>query len=214
MPGVLSGKAGCGQAATMARSSKHQILACDMLISDSQAIMTERANRQAAVIVPVFKTASGEPSLLLVRRSAHGVHGGQIAFPGGMREESDATLLDTALRELREELAIAAHDVEVLANLEPMQTLTTNLTVSPFVARMLKPGAWKPSELEIAEVLETPVKHFANPESHDYGLENFAGWTEPRRVPFYHLGEHRVWGLTYRILQIVVPRLVAGEWPS
>jgi 8-oxo-dGTP pyrophosphatase MutT (NUDIX family) len=179
---------------------------------NNQAMPTEPPNREAAVIVPVFKTAAGELRLLLVRRSSYGVHGGQIAFPGGMREKCDQKLLDTALRELNEELAIGASDVEVLANLEPMQTLTTNLTVFPFVARILKPGGWKPSEREIADVLVTPVEHFAKPDSHDYGLENFVGWPEPRRVPFYHLGGFRVWGLTYRILEKVVPRLMAGEW--
>jgi 8-oxo-dGTP pyrophosphatase MutT (NUDIX family) len=173
---------------------------------------TEYASREAAVIVPVFKTPAGEVRLLLIRRSPAGIHGGQMAFPGGMRDECDQTLLDTALRELGEELMISAAETRVLASLPPVQTLTTEVMVFPFLAQILNPGGWRPSEREIAEVFETPVEHFARPEAHDFGLESFSGWPEPRRVPFYRVGPHRAWGLTYRILETVVPRLLAGEW--
>ena len=62
------------------------------------------------------------------------------------------------------------------------------------------------------ELCQLPVEHFARPESHDYGMESFSGWTEPRRVPFYRVGAYRAWGLTYRILEPLVPRLLAREW--
>src|SRR5271165_7156285 len=111
------------------------------------------AGREAAVIVPVYRTPEGELRVILVRRSPEGVHGGQIAFPGGMREPSDQTPLETALRELTEELSIIRGDIEVLEELPVMETLTTGYLVSPFLARLLKPRQWVPCEREIVEVV-------------------------------------------------------------
>src|SRR5258708_4236487 len=138
--------------------------------------------REAAVIVPVFRTPEGELRVLLVRRGPEGIHGGQIAFPGGMRDAADQSLLDTAVRELNEELGVPAADVKILGNLPVMETLTTGYTVSPFLAQMLKPGRRTPCQREIAEVFEIPVVYLATPESHDYGFESFATWPEPHRV--------------------------------
>ena len=52
----------------------------------------------------------------------------------------------------------------------------------------------------------------ALPETHGEALEKLAGWTEPRLIPFYRVGPHRLWGATYRILHPLIPRLTAGEW--
>jgi 8-oxo-dGTP pyrophosphatase MutT (NUDIX family) len=169
--------------------------------------------REAAVLVPVFRVPDDGLRMLLVRRGPEGVHGGQIAFPGGMRDVADQTLLDTARREAWEELTISAAEIKILASLPPRKTLTTGVTVFPFLGQILNPGHWSPSEREIAEVFDLPVQYFTKPESHDYGLESFHGWPAPRRVSFYRVGSHRAWGLTYRILQPLVPRLLAGEWP-
>jgi hypothetical protein len=51
----------------------------------------------AAVLVPLYRDDGGELRVVLVRRADYGVHGGQIAFPGGKREPGDRTLVDTAL---------------------------------------------------------------------------------------------------------------------
>jgi hypothetical protein len=44
-------------------------------------------------------------------------------------------------------------------------------------------------------------------------MERFPQWPDPVRIAFYRVGPHRLWGLSYRILHPVLPRLLAGEWP-
>jgi 8-oxo-dGTP pyrophosphatase MutT (NUDIX family) len=178
----------------------------------SASMKTNLTAREAAVIVPVFRTPDGELRLVLIRRSPQGVHGGQIGFPGGMREDGDQTLLDTALRELWEEMAVPSVEIKILDSLPPMRTLTTDCMVSPFLGLMLNPGRWKPAAVEIDEVLEMAVEHLAKPEALDHGMESFATWPAPRRVPFFRVGPYRVWGLTHRILEPLLPRLLAGQW--
>ena len=43
-------------------------------------------------------------------------------------------------------------------------------------------------------------------------LARFEPWPEPRLIEFYRVGPHRLWGASYRILQPLLPRLLAGEW--
>jgi hypothetical protein len=43
-------------------------------------------------------------------------------------------------------------------------------------------------------------------------IGRFSTWEKAERVSFYQIGRHRLWGLSYRILHPVIPRLVAGEW--
>lgn len=164
------------------------------------------------MIVPVFRAPSNDLCVLLVRRSDYGIHGGQIAFPGGKHEAGDQSILDTALREVWEEIGVPPDSIEILAALPTAETLTTQFKVFPFLGRMLKPGEWKPAEEEIVEIFEVPVEEFTRPEARGRGMQEFANWPKPREVPFFRLGPHRVWGLTYRILDALVPRLMAVEW--
>jgi 8-oxo-dGTP pyrophosphatase MutT (NUDIX family) len=170
------------------------------------------APRQAAVLVPVFRDAAGDPRVVLVRRAEGGVHGGQLAFPGGMREPGDVSALDAALREAHEEIGLEPAAVQVLATLPIFETLTTGYRIEPFLARIARPAAWRPAPAEVAEVLEVRLADLARPEAHGETLKSFSDWPEPRRVPFLRVGPLELWGASYRILRPLVPRLLAGEW--
>lgn len=174
---------------------------------------TDPGLRDAAVLVPLFRDASGEPMLVLIRRTEGGIHGGQLAFPGGQRANDDASLYDTALRETREEIGLAPAAVTRLAELPALHTRVSGFRVHPFLARITRPPLWHPHPAEIAEVLEWPIASFARPGAHDSSLERFDGRPQPMRIPFYHVGPHRLWGVSYRILHPLLPRLLAGEFP-
>ena len=60
----------------------------------------------AAVLIPVYRSPPGDLHIVMILRNPGGVHGGQIAFPGGKHDPEDETMLDTALREAREELGL------------------------------------------------------------------------------------------------------------
>lgn len=171
----------------------------------------------AAVLVPIYRDLDGELRLVLVRRTDHGIHGGQIAFPGGKRIPEDNTLVDTAIREAREEIGIPAGAIEILEHLPVMETRTTGFRIYPFLARVVPPKEWRLEEQEVAEVLAVRIRDLSLPEVCGEELRHFPvrsdpGRIEPQRICFFRIGPHKLWGATYRILNPLIPRLVAGEW--
>jgi 8-oxo-dGTP pyrophosphatase MutT (NUDIX family) len=178
--------------------------------------------QEAAVLVPIYRGRDGELRLVLVRRTDTGIHGGQIAFPGGKRTRGDRTLLETALRETREEIGIPSDAIEILEHLPVMETRTTGFRIYPFLARVVRPLEWCLEEQEVAEVLEVRIRDLACPEAQGEEIRHFSTGSEPqgiesqrsepRQVSFYRVGPYKLWGATYRILKPLIPRLIAGEW--
>lgn len=150
--------------------------------------------------------------MVLVRRVEGGVHGGQIAFPGGTRLPQDNTILDTALREAHEEVGVPLESVTVLSPLPVVETRTTGFSVSPFLARIAPPLKWQPEPSEIAEVIETHPNDLVRPEAHGQETRELPGHSGPVVVHFYRVGPHKLWGVTYRIVNPLIPRLLSGEW--
>jgi 8-oxo-dGTP pyrophosphatase MutT (NUDIX family) len=168
---------------------------------------------EAAVLAPVYRGADGKVRLVLIFRGPRGVHGSQIGLPGGRREPEDVDLLATALREADEEIGLPPGDVEVLCPLPVVSTATTGYEIAPFLGRLPNgPPPWRRQESEVDAVLEVPLEDLARPDAHGEDFQQFPGWPEPRRRPFYRVGEHRLWGATYRIVHPLLPRLLAGEW--
>ncbi len=168
----------------------------------------------AAVLVPVYRDDGGVLRMVLVVRGPHGIHGGQIALPGGLWEPGDPDLLSTALREAEEEVGLRREDVEILAPLPRVRVNVSRRHVWPFLGRLGgRPPAWRRQEQEIAEVLDVAVDDLLEADTHQVETWQLPGWTAPRRIPFYRIGPHKLWGATYRIVHPLLPRLVAGEWP-
>jgi 8-oxo-dGTP pyrophosphatase MutT (NUDIX family) len=166
----------------------------------------------AAVLVPLYRDGSGNMRVVLVRRTDGGVHGGQIALPGGKREPGDDSLLDTALREAHEEIGLDPDSVEVLVKLPEVVTMTTRFRIQPYLGRITPSQSWTREPREIAEIIDVCVADLARPSARGASMEKFPSWPEARRIEFFHLGPHRLWGATFRILEPLIPRLMNGDW--
>ncbi len=169
--------------------------------------------QDAGVLVPVYRSGDGELHIITVLRSDGGVHGGQVAFPGGKLDECDGSMLECALREAREEVGLTSDRVEVLAHLPAIETRTTGYRVYPFLARIIPPNQWQWAEREIAAVIDVSLSELVRPEAQGKAVARFSTWKRSAEFPFYRVGSHRLWGLSYRILHPLIPRLMAGEWP-
>lgn len=165
------------------------------------------------MLVPLFRDDTGELRLVLVARSPLGLHGGQLGLPGGRREPADGSLLETALRETEEEIGLERPAIEVLAEVEPFDSRTTGFRVSPFVARVRPPKRWAPTSDEITAVLTAPVETLADEQTRTHTTLAFPNWPAPREVECVALPDgYLLWGLTLRMLDAVLPRVLAGEW--
>jgi 8-oxo-dGTP pyrophosphatase MutT (NUDIX family) len=167
---------------------------------------------EAAALVPVYRDDDGELQLVLVRRAEGGIHGGQLALPGGKHDARDHSMLDTALREAWEEIGLARERIQVLAQLPPAETRTTGFRILPFLARIVRPAQWLPDAREVAEIIEVRLSELTRPGAHAEEIKQLPSWPAPRPTPVYRVGPYQLWGVTYRIVDPLLPRLLAGEW--
>jgi len=155
--------------------------------------------RQAAVLLLLYPMQGILRLVLTVRADDLEHHSGQVSFPGGGWEKGDVSLLDTALREAGEELGIAPERLIVLGPLTPLYVPPSNNLVHPFVAYTPSRPNFHPDWREVAGLLEVPLQHFQDPhvrrEETRLGPDGLA-----RRVPFFAVGEHKIWGATAMML--------------
>lgn len=167
---------------------------------------------EAAVLVPAYRDAAGVLRVVLIRRRERGRHAGEIAFPGGRREPGDGSLRATAVRETAEEIGLAPADIEVLAALPVVETVTTGFVIHPFLARVRPPAAWAPQPDEVAAVVEPAVDALLRPQARRRErIDGYPGQHgQALVVDCLRVGELRIWGATYRILAPVLGRLAQG----
>ena len=173
---------------------------------------TSSADRRAAVLAPVFRDPDDVLRLVLIVRTDRGHHGGQLAFPGGKVDADDESLLATALREAEEEIGLDPGVVRVIDELPPVRSGPTNLEVFPFLGRIPAGLAWRPSPDEVADVLTPAVEELWDPALRREHLFTNARWPDGLLVDGIPVGDRVLWGMTLRLLDDLVPRLLAGEW--
>ena len=152
----------------------------------------------AAVLVPLFQK-DGDCHLLFTKRSEEvKYHKGEISFPGGVVDEEDKELINTALREAHEEIGLKESDVQIIGVLDDIVTIT-EFIVTPIVGLFPYPYLFKVSEAEIAELIEVPLS-FLLDENCFSEREIFRGGRN-EVVYSYQYGKHIIWGATARILK-------------
>lgn len=148
--------------------------------------------------------------LLLARATTLRSHAGQVAFPGGRREDADADLVETALREAEEETGLDPTGVEVLGSLRPLPFGFSMHVVTPVLAW------WRqPSPVHVADVAEStavfrvPVGDLIGPDRRVITLVQRDGqtWKGPAWVLDVDGTEQILWGFTGHIVDEILERL-------
>lgn len=163
----------------------------------------DRVPMQAAVLVPIVMRE--RPAVLLTERTAHlATHSGQIAFPGGKVDETDADARETALRETEEEVGLARELVQVLGTL-PTYTTGTAFIITPVVA-LVQPGfSLSLNANEVADAFEVPLDFLMNPANHQRHAFEWEGvrrewFSIPYQDPDARV-ERYIWGATAGMLR-------------
>jgi 8-oxo-dGTP pyrophosphatase MutT (NUDIX family) len=155
--------------------------------------------RPAAVLIPLVNRTSGLTVLLTQRTEEMPSHAGQVAFPGGRREERDIDAADTALREAEEEVGLARHFVEVVGAVDLYRT-GTGFEITPVVGIVTPGFTTRADPREVADVFEVPLDHFLDEKNHRIDSRKVA---EGRERRFYAMpyGERYIWGATAGMLK-------------
>ena len=162
----------------------------------------------AAVLVGLVDRGAGEQVLLTRRNAGLRHHGGQISFPGGRIESSDADPVAAALREAREEIGLLPAQAQVLGYLDPLATIT-GFHVYPVVAQVAAGFQPQPDPSEVDEVFEVPLEFLLEPDNARRVELEFRG--ARRSVLEFQFQDWRVWGATAAMLVNLRQRLEAAR---
>ena len=168
-----------------------------------EIVAREQPIRPAAVLIPVVDHR--EPTVLLTLRSAQlADHAGQIAFPGGKIDATDASPLDTALREAEEEIGLDRGFVDPIGYLDLYAT-GFGFRILPTVARV-KPGfELSINRGEVDDAFEVPLSFLMNPANHQLHSKEFRGMERSYYAMPY--AERYIWGATAGILRVLYERI-------
>ncbi len=162
-------------------------------------------SRRTAAVLLLFDSRDERLPLLFIQRTAHlRHHAGQIGFPGGGAEATDATIVATALREAGEEAGVPADAVEVIGVLPPFLTATSDNWLTPVVGLHNRDIELRADPFEVARLFRLDLAalmvapHTVRRLTHD-GLA--------RDVHFYELEGNVVWGVTAAIVSELIGRL-------
>ena len=153
--------------------------------------------RKAGVLILLYPKDGRLRILLTLRTERVNHHRGQISLPGGEQHPGES-IEATALRETSEELGLDLGAVRVLGRLTPLYIPPSNYCIYPIVAHVASPLEFRPQPDEVAEVIEPPVDHLADPLNVLREIWHYGG--QDHEVPFYAFEGHKIWGATAMVL--------------
>ena len=182
------------------------------LAARKKMVIVDSSLTDSAVLLPIYQR-DGKCHIIFTKRTDHLTHHkGQISFPGGGRHDDDKTLLETALRESREEIGLKETDVTILGELDDAATVTSLYRIVPFVGLIPYPYDFKIDRFEVGEVFGLPLEDLLN--NANRKEENLVYGDKIIRVYTYELDGRVIWGATAWILNqfLEILRKVSGAY--
>jgi 8-oxo-dGTP pyrophosphatase MutT (NUDIX family) len=162
--------------------------------------------RDAAVLTPVVDHKDGATVILTKRTEKLRHHSGQVAFPGGGIDPTDASAEDAALRETEEEIGLDRGFVEVIGRL-PDYVSGSGYRVAP-VLGVVRPGFLLTLNVdEVDDAFEVPLAFLMDEVNHGRESREWQGHMRHYYVMPY--GDRHIWGLTAGIIRVLYERLYA-----
>jgi len=173
-----------------------------MILDDLKSLLSTSINPQlnndgnyrlASVLVVIY---GNKPFVVMTEKPKHmKFHAGEISFPGGKLDASDSDLLDTALRETREELGLTITKKQVIGQLEPVVTLNSKFLILPFVSVVDEISPLS-ANCEVEKIFPIPLESF---------LKTAAKDPDPshniiQEMYTFEFQNQIVWGASARIL--------------
>ncbi|MBX2845630.1 MAG: CoA pyrophosphatase [Saprospiraceae bacterium] len=154
--------------------------------------------RQSGVSVLLYPDAEQNTRIVYIKRKVfNGPHSGQIGFPGGKFEEADVNVIQTALRETKEEIGVDIDSNRILGRLTSLKIPITQFQVFPILAYTSESPDFTKEEAEVEEILEVALQDLLD---HPPLTTKFQGSSGVLfDAPYFALGNEKLWGATAMI---------------
>ncbi|WP_404927988.1 CoA pyrophosphatase [Mesorhizobium sp. ORM16] len=160
--------------------------------------------REAAVLIPIVDHQDDATVLLTKRAETLRNHSGQVAFPGGTVDPTDASPEAAALREASEEIGLGRDHIEVIGRM-PDYVAGSGYRIAPVLGIVRPPFQLTLNAEEVDLAFEVPLRFLMDPANHirDSRIWNDLEWF------FYDMpyGDRRIWGVTAGIIRTLYERL-------
>ena len=151
-------------------------------------------NEIASVLIIIY---GKEPTILMTEKAQTlKVHAGEIAFPGGKWCEKDQDLLETAIRETKEELCLEVSKEHVVGQLDSVITLNSKYKITPFISFLENIPSLKANS-EVGSILHIPLVSFLNTMAED----NLPEHRSIKEMHTFTFEKYNVWGASARMLK-------------
>ena len=154
---------------------------------------------QSSVLILLYPFGGQTRLVLMLRPEYRGVHSGQISLPGGKYEDTDDSLIYTALREAREEIGINPAFVQIIGQLTEMYIPPSNFMVTPVVGYQASRPEFRADPKEVAKIIEIELDDLLDRRNiRNRTIKLSAGI--PLKVPCFYINGNIIWGATAMIL--------------
>ncbi len=174
-----------------------EMASSDRLVKDFPRAPGEDS-AEAAVLILLYRYNGRIQTVFMQRPEYNGVHGGQISFPGGKKENKDISLKETALRETSEETGIDISAVKIIGVLTPLFIPVSNIMVTPYVGWCNNKPVFKPEKKEVVFLIEADLAPFL-----DYSIVSLKPFNirgEQIDIQYFDYKGNVIWGATAMIL--------------
>ncbi|PQJ17402.1 NUDIX hydrolase [Nonlabens xylanidelens] len=180
--------------------SQLKMAAVERLEEMQQIALEKKEHKEASVMMLIYPKKDIPYFVLIERTQSTGKHSGQIAFPGGRKEPTDADNSVTALRETEEEIGILTTQQHLIRSLTSIYIPPSNYMVFPYLAFAKAELSFTPQLSEVKSVIEIPLESLMDPKNNSTTTLS-TSYMENATVPCFYFNEVMVWGATAMMLQ-------------
>ncbi len=186
-----------------------QMASSDRMMKNFPKIPREDS-REAAILILLYPHEESIFTVFTQRHNYDGVHGGQISFPGGKKEERDKNIIDTALRETHEETGLNPEAISVINTLTPLFIPVSNIIVTPVVGWLRNRPHFKHDPEEVVFLIEADISKFFNPSI--IKIRPFEIRGEMVDIRYFDYDGNVIWGATAMMLHELLYIINRGKF--
>jgi len=162
--------------------------------------IAKRNPRQSSVLILLYPSNEEIFTRLILRTEYKGVHSGQVAFPGGTKEEYDTDLWQTALREAHEEVGVSSDKIQLVGQLSPVYIPPSNFWVQPYIGMSEEYLPAIIQKQEVQRSFDVNINMLLDPLIKKEKIITRSVTEIGISTPYYNIEGYTVWGATAMML--------------